>query len=88
MPKPEDRKGNQRLPRLLHYVSNFIPNCITRTTCLKQLFHKGMEWVWILEHESEFNDLKCILTLAPVLQFFDSLKDTDASKDVLEAVIL
>ena len=42
---------------------------------------KDSQWVWGTPHQQEFEEIKSILTAAPVLALYDSNKDTKVSAD-------
>ena len=47
MPPPEDKKGVQRLLGMTNYLSKFIPNYGEKTTLLRELLHKDVEFCWL-----------------------------------------
>uniref|UniRef100_A0A8C8DE10 Gypsy retrotransposon integrase-like protein 1 n=1 Tax=Oryzias sinensis TaxID=183150 RepID=A0A8C8DE10_9TELE len=77
---------------MVNFIGKFIPNLKSRTSCMCELLHKESEFKWTVRHEREWQQLKNMLTTAPVLSFYDHTKkiklSTDASKDGICAVLL
>ncbi|XP_033750517.1 uncharacterized protein K02A2.6-like [Pecten maximus] len=93
MPTPTDKKGVQRLLGMVNYVQKFAPNLSEFTAPLRQLTHEENGFVWDeTVHGKALNDIKSVLTDAPVLQYFDQNKPTilqcDASQHGLGACLL
>lgn len=90
--KPQNTKELQRFLGMITYVGKFIPNLSEKTSNLRQLIKKNMEFIWLDAHEKEFNNLKNLLMSSPVLKFFDNNKpiilSVDSSKDGMGAVLL
>ena len=93
MPTPDDKKGVQRLLGMVNYVQKFAPKLSEVTTPLRQLIRDDTEFVWEdAVHGKALNDVKQILSEAPVLRYFDDKLDTvvqcDASEHGLGACLL
>ncbi|XP_063903271.1 uncharacterized protein K02A2.6-like [Zophobas morio] len=92
MPQPTSKQDVQRLLGMLTYVSKFIPEFSTKTSPLRDLIKKEVNFEWTSHQEKAFTEIKKILTSKPVLQLYDVNKDVtvsvDSSKNGLGAVIL
>ena len=92
MPVPENRKALQRFLGMLNYLHKFIENFSEKTTILRQLLRKDVQWCWQVEHQVAFEKLKDEISNPLVLKFFDPIKpvvlSVDASKNGLGAVCL
>ena len=92
MPPPEDKKGIQRLLGMTNYLSKFIPNYSEKTTLLRELLHKGVEFCWLQQHQEAFEALKSELIKPTILQYYDVKKPVvltyDASQSGLGAVMI
>ena len=92
MPPPKDKKGVERLLGTLNYVSEFVPNMSTVTEHIRVLLGKDVPFVWTWEQEAAFENVKKLLSTAPVLAFYDVKQPVtvscDASQTGLGAVFL
>ena len=72
MPIPEDKKAVQRLLGMVNYVRDFIPRLSEKTEPLRNLIKEDSEFIWREEtHGKCFEEIKELLTNAPVLKYFD-----------------
>ena len=92
MPAPKGKKELQRFMGMINYVGKFIPNLSTINKPLRELLENKVEWHWTEKHEECFNNLKILLTNAPVLKYFDTEEtatlSVDASSEGIGACIL
>ena len=92
MPPPEDKKGIQRLLGMTNYLSKFIPNYSEKTTLLRELLHKDVEFCWLQQHQEAFEALKYELIKPTTLQYYDVKKPVvltcDASQSGLGAAMI
>ena len=62
----------------------FVPDYQHHTASLRQLTGKGKSFLWLPEHQVEFDKLKTILSSDPIVRHFDHTKHvyllTDASR--------
>ena len=79
MPRPESREELQRFLGMLTYLYKFIPNLSHTTLPLRTLLEKNVEWHWQAEQANSFRSLKELITIAPVLKYFNPSKPTKLS---------
>ena len=79
MPQTTSKQDVQRLLGMLTYVSKFIPEFSTKTSPLRDLIKKDVNFEWTSHQEKEVTDIKKILTSNPVLQLYDVNKDVTVS---------
>ena len=92
MKKPEDASALERFFGMTTYVAKFIPNLTKLTEPLRKMDKSKEKLVWSQEQSQAYNEIKSILTKAPVLRYFDVNKDckisVDASSTGVGAVLL
>ena len=92
MPEPSNRKDLQRFLGMANYLAKFIPNFSSITAPLRDLLKKENEWQWLEIHHKTVEEIKKLVTEAPILGFFDVNKpvmiSVDASLHGLGAVLL
>lgn len=92
MPKPTDKEGVQRLLGMTNYVQRFAPGLADKTQPLRDLIKKESAFIWCQHHDKALDEVKAILTSAPVLKYFNPDKKStlqcDASKDGLGACLI
>jgi hypothetical protein len=92
MPPPEDKKGVERLLGTINYLAKFIPNMSRITQPIRILLRKDVTFHWDRDQENAFQEIKRVLSEAPVLTFFNVrnpvVVSVDASKFGLGAVVL
>jgi hypothetical protein len=92
MPVPADVLGVQRFLGMVTYLNRYIPNLTLHTTVLRKLTREGAVFKWASEEQECFDNLKHLLSTAPVLAYFDVTKPTviecDASSTGLGSVLL
>lgn len=91
MKTPTSKSEVKRLLGMVNFVQKFaVMSSIT--TPLRQLIKQDVEFIWNEEHDQAFEEVKHLLTNAPVLSYFDPTKDTvlqcDASQTGLGACLL
>ena len=93
MPAPEDKQGVRRLMGTINYLQKFAPCLAEVTGPIRQLVKKENEFNWDESiHGKCFDQIKKLMTQAPVLRFFDpkihTVLQCDASQFGLGACIL
>lgn len=92
MPKPEDVEGIQRLNGFINYLAKFLPGLADVTEPLRRLTRKGVEWQWTEEQGKSFEEIKRLVTTAPILSYYDPKAELeiqcDASLKGLGAALL
>lgn len=92
MPPPADKEGVQRFLGIINYVGKFVPNLTERTAQMRSLLCKSTEWSWNSHDQKEFDQMKLLISEAPVLRYYDEKRKTkisaDTSKSGLGAVLL
>jgi len=77
MPPPMDKAGVQTVLAMINYVQKFAPNLADLAKPLTELVKKDNEFVWDKEvHGQCLDQVKQVLTQAPMLKFFDPQKKT------------
>ena len=83
-PTPSDQTSVRSFLGLCNQLAFFIPDYQHHTVALRQLTGKGRPFLWLPEHQVEFDTLKSILSSNLVVQHFDKNKPayllTDASR--------
>jgi hypothetical protein len=92
MPCPSSRKDLERFLGMINYLGKFIPNLSDITAPLRELLKQDNEWVWLEQHQKAVDQLKNLITSAPVLAFYDVSKpikvSVDASQEGIGAVLI
>ena len=90
-PTPQQVKNIREFVGLSKYYRRFIKNYAKITEPLNILLEKDEKFIWGIDQEKAFNNVKEALCIAPVLQYprFDEplIITTDASNFVLGAVL-
>jgi len=92
MPRPMDAKGVSRVMGMVQYLAKFLPNLSEKSEPLRRLTDKGAAWNWTEDHEKTFNEIKVLVSRAPVLSFYDLAKPVtiqcDSSSKGIGSVLL
>ena len=81
MDRPSDVPELKRLLGMVNILARFLPRLQDVIQLLTLLLSTKNAWVWEQDQEKAFQDLKKILTSAPVLCYFDPSKPTKVSAD-------
>lgn len=91
MSRPVDVKAVQRLLGVATYLAKFVPQLSTVCEPLRRLTDEDSEFDWMPQHEDAFNEVKRLLSQAPVLQYYNVnepvVLESDSSDVGLGAVI-
>jgi|GEM_PF-2645699 len=83
-PVPKDQTGVRSFMGLANQLSFFIPDFAQMTPSLRALQGKGVPFLWLPEHQCEFETVKNVLTVNMLNRHFDARKPvfllTDASR--------
>ena len=74
IPIPTDKEAVQRLVGMTNYVQRFATGLADATKPLRYLLKKESIFMWDQSHDKAFNEVKSILTKAPVLKYFSQEK--------------
>ncbi|BES90768.1 Reverse transcriptase (RNA-dependent DNA polymerase) [Nesidiocoris tenuis] len=92
MQYPTDTKEVKSFLGLVTYLSKFVPNLSAIADPLRSLLHKNKRWSWAKEQEDAVDNIKQLISNAPVLAYFDPEKlvtlQADASSKGLGCVLL
>ncbi|CAB3988819.1 Hypothetical predicted protein [Paramuricea clavata] len=92
MPRPTDVEAVQRLNSFVNYLAKFLPKLADVMEPIRRLTRKDTDWIWAKEQEKAFEDVKKLLTEAPVLSYYNPESELeiqcDASQKGLGATLL
>ena len=92
MEPPTDKAGVERLRGTVNYLSRFVPKLTDVMRPISDLTRPNIAWSWTSSHDKAFEEVKHLLTVAPVLAYFDPSKELsiqcDASGQGLGAALL
>ena len=70
-PQPKDTTGVRSFLGLANQLSGFVPDFAHMTNRLRGLTGKGAAFIWLPEHEQEFQEVKKLLTSSMVVTHFN-----------------
>ena len=71
MDEPQCKTELMRFNGMINYLGKYIPNLSSLNKPLRQLLEKDVAWHWTEEHRKCFQQLKEVITKAPVLKYYD-----------------
>lgn len=84
MPEPNDVPGVQRFVGMVKYLSKFLPSLSNKWEPLNRLTHKDADWHWGEEQQQAFQEIKHLVSIAPVLGYFDQRIPLEGQGDASE----
>ena len=85
MPTPTSKQDVKRLLGMVNYLQKFMPNLSEATAPMRDLLKETNQFHWDEQVQGRsFEQLKEILTAAPVLNFFDPTADVELQCDASE----
>eukprot|EP00057_Strongylocentrotus_purpuratus_P006656 XP_011661130.1 PREDICTED: uncharacterized protein K02A2.6-like [Strongylocentrotus purpuratus] len=81
MPRPDSVEAIQRFVGMVKYLGKFLPRLSDISEPLRRLTHKGAEFLWGQEQEVTFQEIKDLVSRAPVLRYFDEKCPTEGQGD-------
>ena len=81
MPPTPDVKSLQICLGLVNYMARFQLSLSIVLRPLRDLMKAHVDYVWSTDADNAFNDIKCSITQAPILQLFDPKKETIIQSD-------
>ncbi|KAJ8333896.1 hypothetical protein SKAU_G00412150 [Synaphobranchus kaupii] len=74
MPHPSDAKAVQRFICFVTYLAKFMPRLSEVSEPLRRLLDKDVLWHWLPKHEAAVEEIKRLVTAAPILKYYDVTK--------------
>ena len=92
MKPPENATEARRFCGMVNYLAKFMPQLTEIIEPIRKLTPKKSEWTWGKQQEISFENIKTMVTRAPLLSYYDQNKtltiQCDASKTGCGAVLL
>ena len=70
---------------MTNYLLKFIPNYSEKTTLLRELLHKDVEFCWLQQHQEAAEALKSELIKPTTLQYYNVKKPVVLTCDALQS---
>ena len=84
MTSPSNIEELRRFLGMVNYLGKFLPNAATVLKPLQNLLKKDVTWNWSSTQQESFENIKLLLTSAPVLSFYDPQKSLTVENDASE----
>ena len=81
MPHPENREDVLRLNGMVTYLSRFLPHLFDTMKPLRDLTHKDVMWSWSDAHEKAWENVKKLISAAPVLAYYQPAEQLEIQCD-------
>ena len=81
MEAPQNVSELRRMLGMIQYLGRYVPNLSDKMKPMNDLLAKNAQWTWGPEQQESLNDLKRMITTAPVLAYFDLSLETVVSAD-------
>ncbi|KAJ8018232.1 hypothetical protein HOLleu_43886 [Holothuria leucospilota] len=69
---------------MVKYLSKFLPSLSNKCEPLNRLTHKDADWHWGEEQQQAFQEIKHLVSIAPVLRYFDQRIPLEGQGDASE----
>jgi len=84
MDAPRNVEELRRFLGMINYLARFLPNVTSVTEPLHNLIRRDVPWTWSEVQQKSFDEVKKLLTQAPVLAFYDVNKPLTLENDACE----
>ena len=81
MPRPDSVEAVQRFVGMVKYLAKFLPSISEKIEPLRRLTHKNVQFEWGTEQENAWNNVKTLVSSAPILRYFDAKCPTEGQAD-------
>lgn len=81
MPLPTDAKAVQRLIGFMAYLAKFTPHLSEVCEPLRRLLDRDVPWHWLPKHDAAVEEIKRLVTAAPILRYYDVTKPVTIQSD-------
>jgi len=88
MPAPTDKEEVRRLLGAVAYLSRFSEDLSTKSAPLRTLLKKIVAFTWEANELQAFEDMKALISSAPLLKYFNPDMPVDASSNGLGACLM
>ena len=84
MPQPDDKKAVQCLLGCVNYLSRFMPTISEVSEPLRKLTKKNAMFMWESQQEEAFQTIKNMMSLTPVLKYYEIASEITIQCDALD----
>ena len=81
MLRPDCKKAVERFLGCWQYLSHFLPQLAKVAAPLRQLTEHSAIFTWQSQQEEDFQSLKKMITMSPVLKFYDVTEEVTIQCD-------
>ena len=85
MPRLDDKRADQLLPRCANYLSRFMPQLSKVSEPLRKLTEKDVMFTWDSSQEEAFQAIKSMISSAFLLKYYDVASETAIQYDTSES---
>ena len=85
MPRLDDKRADQLLPRCTNYLSRFMPQLSKVSEPLRKLTEKDVMFTWDSSQEEAFQAIKSMISSAFLLKYYDVASETAIQYDTSES---
>ena len=84
MTKPTDVAGVRRILETVNYLAKFLPHLSQISEPLRELTRNGQPFEWDKPHDDAFLEIKKLISMPPVLKYYEPNKDLTLQCDASE----